>query len=315
VDPNQPVNNNQDTPAVQPPESAGAAPMQPTMDAQPPMPPLPSLPPTQPAGEQTMQPQPMPMDQPMQPTPMQGMPMGPAQPMSPGGFGAPYQQPMSSSQLSGSGSGRKKIIIIAVAVVAGLAVLGIGASLVFKKGSNPITNIVNSVKGGSEVVDRSDGTLDLSDLVDKQGSIANQDVKAKLKQQVNLKDGTSYMVTAVERNWTSTSRYTKAAAGKELIKVSMVVGNKSKEGQVYVSSSMFKVKNSAGGLQSAEFISKTDLAEALQGQDISPGKQAKGVLIFEVDKDEKVSAIVTEVKYDNYTTKEVVTIKSEVSLL
>ncbi len=200
----------------------------------------------------------------------------------------------------------KKILIIAAAV----------AVLLTSKGgtSNPVPNLTNTIKGNSDIVDRKGGTLDLSTRVDKQVTIKAQDLKAKLNQQANLSDGTSYMVTNVERNWTSTSRYLQASTGKELMKIAVVVGNKNKEGNTYVTSSLFKIKNSAGGLQDSEFVSDQDLPDALKGQDVAPGKQVKGAIIFTVDNGEKISVLVTNDKYKNYTTNQEIIVNSEVAL-
>lgn len=223
------------------------------------------------------------------------------------------QQPMTSAQLSTAPKGKKTPIIIAIAVLAAALCAG-AVLLVVKKGDEPVSKITNAIKGNDEVVGRTDGTLDLSVLINKQDTIKNQDVRAKLNQQVNLSDGNSYMITSVERNFTSSSRFLKPIDGKELIKINIVVGNRNKAADSYIIVSSFKIRNSAGGLQKPEFLEKDDLEDALTGQDIQPGKQVKGALVYRVDKDEQISALATEDQYENYTTKETITIKSEVSL-
>lgn len=288
-----------------------------------------------------------PINQPPQPTPP--IPPMPEQPLSPSQQNQPVQQatpgqvtpaaatsqqgfnpgvvPSSSSinaptpsvqPLSKQSSGSKaKVIIIIVIVIAVLGVGGVVAFLLMRNtgGSNPVSSITNTISGGNkEVIDRKDGTLDLGTLIDKQETIKNQDIKAGLNQQVNLSDGMSYMVTAVERNFSSQSRSLRVRDGKELIKISVVVGNKNKEGEAFINGAFFKLRNSAGGLLNTEFVSETDMPDALKSQSIAPGKQVKGSIIFEVDKGEAVSALVTEDQYENFSTKEKVTIKSEVAL-
>lgn len=223
------------------------------------------------------------------------------------------QQPMSPLPTP-PGSNRKKLVIIIAAVVA-VCLLGGGAFLLTRGGGDsPVSNLTNTIKGGGDIVDRKDGTLDLSDLIDKQASIKTQDLKAKLNQQVNLSDGISYMVTSVERNFTPESRSLKAGTGKELVKVTVVAGNKSKKGSAYISSSLFQIRNSAGGLINTEYVAKSEMPDVLKGESIEPGKQLKGTLVFEVEKDEKLAALVTEKQYKNYSSDKVVTIKSEVAL-
>jgi hypothetical protein len=238
----------------------------------------------------------------------------PATPPSAPAFGpGTPQPPAASAPFSSSKESKLPFIIVGIAV---LLLVVVGAFLALgKKGNNPISKAVNSVTGGSgEVVSRSDGTLDLSHLIDKQETIKNQDLKAKLNQQVNLSDGTSYMVTKVERNFTPHSDFLKADTGKEFIKINVVVGNRTKDDSLYVTSSMFQVQNSAGGLQDPVFVLQDDVSDALKSGDVASGKQISGSLIFQVDKDEKISALVTEDKYQSFTSDQKVTIKSTVAL-
>lgn len=207
---------------------------------------------------------------------------------------------------------RKKIGLIIIALVV-LTIIG-GGFLLASKGNNPVSDIANSIGGSGEVVDRSDGTLDLSNLTDTQETIKNQDLKAKLNQQVNLSNGMSYMATGVERNFVANSEFLKAADGKELIKIDMVVGNKDKQNSLYVYYGFFSIKNSAGGLQKPLYADEKDITDPLISGELASGKQIKGAIIFEVDKDEQIDFLITEDKYENYSTKDQVELKSEVSL-
>lgn len=286
MNPNQPVNPFQVSP--QPGATAGPQPQ-----------PVPT-----PAVNITGTPPPAPQ------TPQPGYPSSPTPPVY--GY-SQLSQPMSFQQPS-SGTKLKKIIIASAAVLVVAALAGGAVLLSHKSTNNPISSLTNAVKGDSDVVSRSDGTLDLSKLIDDQTTIKNQDIKAKLNQQVNLSDGTSYMILSVARNFTTDSIFLKAGSGKELVKVSLVIGNKKKEGNLYADASIFKIKNSAGGLQEPVYANSSDLADAINSQDVAPGKQLKGSIVFEVDKDEPINAILTSDQFKNYSTNENVTINSEVAL-
>ncbi|MDQ5972378.1 MAG: hypothetical protein QG553_537 [Patescibacteria group bacterium] len=262
--------------------------------------------------------QPIQPQQPQQPETPQPLvqPAIPTQPITPTPQPMATPTPPMMSANSGGGKSKKGLVIVMV-VVGVLVLVGIGAGAYFllTGSSSPASSITNAVKGSSDVQDRSDGTLDVSNLIeDKQTSLKNQDIKAKLNQQVNLSDGTSFMITKVERNYVSDSKYVKAAAGKELVKVSVVVGNRLKSGTVYATSGMFKATNAAGGSITAEFLSKDDVADAIVGTSIDPGKQLAGVVIYEVDSGEAIQAISVTNKYKNYTTEETIEVKGTVSL-
>lgn len=304
--PNDPSNNNPgQAPAPFPPQPPTPPPsLQPT--------PQPAPQPSDPFSYQQQQPAtnpfaaaPQPAVQPpVQPYAPTGLPTAEQPPVThqPQPVGSPFPAAPAHS------NNNMTMMLIAAGIVV-LALVGGGIWWFTSSGGNPLS----SITGGGDVVSRSDGTLDLSTLVDTQKDIKAQDIKAKLNQQVNLADGLSYMVTKVERNWQTDSVYLQPKAGKELIRISLVVGNKAKEGNSYISSSLFRLKNSAGGLQTAEFPTKEEDPELLEGDDVAPGKQVKGTVIFEVDKDEKVLFATTQ-DYQNYSTNEKVTIASEVTL-
>jgi hypothetical protein len=244
--------------------------------------------------------------------PQQFGPMQPAQPMTPQPM-AP--QSFNSSQSSNSSSKLKIIIPVALVFI---VILGVSVFLLTKKdsgsSSNPVTNVANKIKGNSEVVSRSDGTLDLSTLIDKQASIKNQDVKAAMNQQVNLANGMSYMVTKVERNFVPASKYAAASAGKEMVKVTIVAGYRAKSGSLYISQSDFTLKTIIGAEVRGEFSIDSDLADRLKSTTLDPGKQVTGAILYEVPKDEKITAIITEENYKNLSSSEKVAIKSSVTL-
>lgn len=263
-------------------------------------------PPPQPQFGVTPEPQPQPQFQPQAESPQSPQPA----------FGQPApayggQPAMTASAQHGGSKG--KFVMIAIVGVVILALLGGLAWWLLGSGNNPISSVVNNVTGGSDVTDRNDGTLDLGSLIDKDVAIKSQSLTGKLNQQINLSDGLSYMVTKVERDVASPSKFVKVDAGKELIKVTLVVGNRAKSGDLYVYSSTFQVKNSAGGLQASEFITDDEATDVLSNVTVNPGKQTTGTLFFMVDKGEAVS-LATEAKYQRIGGSETATLTSEVAL-
>lgn len=245
-------------------------------------------------------------------TPPTDTPLAPTTPQAP-------VTPPSVAPLSANSTKKSKAPLIIIIVVVAVLLLGGATTAIFlltrKKGGNPITNAVNSVKGTSDVEDRSDGTLNLSGtLIDEQDTIKTQDLKAKLNQQVNLSNGDSYMITAIERNFVSSSRYLKASSGKELVKVSLVVGSRNKDGNYYAST-FGKLRAANGAEFRAKLVSKSEEPEAMQSGEIAGGQQQKGFVIFEVTKDEKPLVFATEDKYKRIGGNgEEVTLKSQVTL-
>jgi Domain of unknown function (DUF4352) len=232
-------------------------------------------------------------------------------------------QPFSPSPMpAGNGGGsRQRMIIMIVAIVVVLGLAGVAIAMLAggdKKENNASTSEQSS--GGNEessseesaVVDRTDGKLDLAKLIDNKSNMKAQDLTGKLNQQLNLNDGLSYMVTAVERNWASTDPLTKPAAGKEFIKLSMVVGNRHKtDGFNYSYSGTFTVKDAAGKEYETVFA---DTSETLEGGTINSGEQKSGIVVFEVPTGADIPYVVTSKKYINNQTYEEVTVASKVEL-
>ncbi len=283
------------------PMAAPAAPVEPQ-----PFTPQPNMQPAQPA------PAPNPFAAPVQP-PSPFAPHSQSQPMAQ----MPPQQPQPAMPIAHHGTNSRPPIMI-IAVVAGVLLLaGAGAASYFlffnQNGSGP-AGLLGNIGGTPDVMDRPDGTLDLSNLIDTDKTIKNQSIKAKIKQQVSLSDGLTYMVTAVERNYVSSSKYFKPNAGKEFVRVSFVVGNRDKKTSLYLSSSQFKAKNSAGGLRAAEYATDEDVADAMVAQEIDGGKQVKGSYVFQVDKGETFSIVTNQEYVKLGSDGQKATLASEVSL-
>ena len=198
------------------------------------------------------------------------------------------------------------VVIIAVAVI-----LILNGS---KKTSSNSTSSSSSSSSTSlqDVMNRTDGTLQLGSLIGAQSTIKAQSLAAKMNQQVNLSDGVSFMVTKVTRNFVNTDPYGAPVAGKELVKIDLVVGNRDKINPIY--NSYYYLKNPAGGLIDPSFVDAKYNPDVFSSSvSIEPGTQKKVSLIFTVDKGEKVS-FVYSADYENYTTQKKITVYAEVTL-
>lgn len=264
-------------------------PQNPEPVAQPAPQPLPPTPPVEPAAPPVIAPQ-APAAQ------VAPDPAAPQQPVTPVGQAASF-----NSQPAGSGGGKKTVIIIVVIVVVLLILVGgsVAAFLLMRSsgsGSGSGTGVsLGSLTKPKDVFDRPDGTLELQPLIDEQDTITAQDLTGKLNQQINLSNGLSFMVTKVERNWVSTAKYDQPDAGKEFVRVHMVVGNRTQSGSI---SNRFELQNAAGGRVKDEFIAESALPDQLSlFTSIDPGNQKTGSMVFQVNKDETPISLVYNTEY------------------
>lgn len=222
---------------------------------------------------------------------------------------APYQaQPYLLPSSSMSGARKLSILIAVVFVLIGVVIT---TAVAFKKDTNDSAATSSQV---SDVIDRNDGTLDLSALISRNETIKTQELTGKLKQQLNLSDGKSYMITAIERNFVSPVTTFKPADGKEFVKVTVVFGNRNKEESILVAPSAFELLNSATTLYKPKTVTDIDLPSVFKQDTLASGKQIKGDIIFEVTKDDKLLSIVTDDKYKNNATNEDIRVSSKISI-
>ena len=242
----------------------------------------------------------------------------------------PTSAPVSTDQtqtppILGAPKSKKGLII---GLIAGGAVLLVGLAILLffllgNKGSdtastgNPVVDAVKDVvTPENEVVDRPDGTLDLSDKVDGNKEVANQDITAKLNQQVNLSDGGSFMVTKVERNFTGfDARYFKVKEGEEAVAVTIVAGSRSTAGTGINKNALTLSAPSNDAIKST-FASSLAKVDGLldSANNLEEGQQVSGKLLWIVKSGETPLALKYSVSYTNYTTAAVVTLKAAINL-
>lgn len=148
---------------------------------------------------------------------------------------------------------------------------------------------------GPEVVDRSDGKLDLSHTIDSKYSAKDQDIKAGLNQQISLVDGLCFMVTGYEKDWKPHSSFSKPkSASNYFVKLHLVIGSRDKPDHDKAALYSSELQNiTADGKKHKDITYYTygsDLPDgenditSLDGNKVEPGEQKEGVIVVEVPK-------------------------------
>jgi hypothetical protein len=174
------------------------------------------------------------------------------------------------------------IVIVVIAVVAALVIAAMNS-----KGSAPPPSNNNTQDAPSDaaadIVPRTDGQLDLSAKVDTVSSVKEQTIKAKLKEQVNLSSGFSFMATKIEP-YTSADPAVKPGAGKQFVIVSVTVGNRAQATATSVSYLDFKLRDIGSNLLAGHSSTQAILGNALANPTaLKPGDQVAGNIVFEVN--------------------------------
>ena len=98
-------------------------------------------------------------------------------------------------------------------------------------------------------------------------------------------DDKEVTVTNVARNYNTGNEFSKPKDGKEFVKVTVEIKNKSKSDISY-NTFDFKIKNSDGALQGAE-AETYSLSDSLSSGQLSENGKIKGSMVFEVPKGDK----------------------------
>jgi Domain of unknown function (DUF4352) len=258
------------------------------------------------------------------PTPTPVANLAPAAPF------APVAQPETASPFGTPPTGApqppkksKKGLIIA-AIAAGILLLaGIGAGVFALMSNNadgdkPATvaeAVKQAVSGNKEVIDRTDGTLDLSKSDDGKQEITAQDVTLKVNQQVNLSDGLSLMVAKVQRDFTGfDSKYVTVKDGNEVVAVTVVVGARSEEGARFSKSVLTMSAPSNEKISSTFASSLAKVENILSASSLDKNEQVSGVILYQVAKGEQPLTLNYAAPYKNYGSGETVTLKVKINL-
>ncbi len=215
----------------------------------------------------------------------------------------PEQQPISEDLnvppvKSGGGAIKKILLVVVIIIVAG--VLGGGGYMLGftsgkTKGSNEAAAQFQADQAKQQEAatqkddtaddskSKSDDKLDLSTLQDP--IYKDETVEGKVGEQVAAGDGFVLEVTKLERNFKTDDTNYKLDANSELVKVDFLMGNISKDQSKDISSFNFRLENSSGAQLIPETISEYD--GKFDTTTLKPGSQAKGSIVYKVNKDEK----------------------------
>jgi hypothetical protein len=265
-------------------------------------------PPQGPPAGYPQQPQQGPMGYPQQPGPGGYIPPYPQQqgPQgSPGPMGQPNGMQQGPPQSPGYNpyaftdeyamppvkkAGPSKMILAGIGILGLVAVAILVLTMTSNTGNN--SNDGNTQDQGTttststankDVVDRSDGLLDLSSKITLSKTLKAQSLQGKVKQQVNLSSGFSFMVNKLE-NYTSPNDTTKPADGKKFIVATVVVGNRLDTGNLSVSYLDFRLRGADNTLIAGHVVTNELLDNKLASpSELKPGEQITGKVVFEVN--------------------------------
>lgn len=198
------------------------------------------------------------------------------------------------------------VVKIAIIVIA-LLVLGVGGWFAYSFLNKPSTTGSSSSSTGNQakgydgiktVEPLKNGKLNLNPTFDNNTDLRTQTIKAKVSEQVNMSDGNSFAVTKVERNYQGANNI-KPYAGKEFVALTIAYGNRRAEDKGAISKGDLKMRDSAG--KDELYSLATPLSStgnfAVEDYDLPPGEQKTGILVFEVNKDEKPLTLVYKQSY------------------
>lgn len=139
---------------------------------------------------------------------------------------------------------------------------------------------------GPELVDRSDGTLDMSKRFDTKYTTHEQNITAKVGQQINLSNGTTMIITKVDPNFPQPKYAYLAKPDDQLVKIWATFGNRSKKTQYASPYFDYRKPDGTTKLASSLFLLDKDLLpgennlrDAPNGYD--PGQTFTGVSVLE----------------------------------
>lgn len=180
------------------------------------------------------------------------------------------------------------IIVIAVAVLALLA-----AAIYFWPKLNTQQSAQNTQDPKANQDIKIPETLDLPPMIDPHKVSVNENIKAKLGDQVHLTSGTSLALTSVDYAWEYKIDTTKFVTsedtdfnGEKFIAITLLIGNREANELKYFSYSNFNLKNSEGqhlaGSDITLYAPKVEEAGFVRTAVLEPGQQEKGFMLFEI---------------------------------
>lgn len=192
----------------------------------------------------------------------------------------------------------KKILFVVLGLVVVVGLLGggyfAGLSSGKTQGKNEATaafqaELAKQQESKKESTDKNaketpvDTELKLGDLQDPQ--YKDETVEGQIGKPVTAGDGFVLEVTKLERNFKVDDPNYKLDDGSELVKVDFLMGNIGKDNPKTISNFNFRLENSTDAQLVPETIDKYD--GKFDTTTLKPGAQAKGSIVYKVNKDEK----------------------------
>ena len=175
------------------------------------------------------------------------------------------------------------IIFPILGIVFGILTFALGTSVysIFSSGTSSSTS--SSQSSSTSSAQNSNSSSSNSTQKSSSGSSSKQNENKEYKVgDVISWAGREITVTNVDKKYVP--EYSKAKSGKEFIKVTINVVNKSSS-DISVSPSYFKVKDSTGAKEGHESCTYS-LSDTFESATLSPGGSRKGSLVFEVNEDD-----------------------------
>lgn len=138
-----------------------------------------------------------------------------------------------------------------------------------------------------------DAELQLGDLKDPK--YVDETIDGEIGKQVSASDGFVLKVTNIERNFTSTDPNYKLDSSKELVKVNFLIGNVTREKAKDIGSFNFRLENASNAQLTPENIASYE--NKFDTIKLEPGSQAKGSIVYAVNKNETPLKFVREQRY------------------
>lgn len=135
--------------------------------------------------------------------------------------------------------------------------------------------------------------LDLGKLIEPK--YVDETIDSEVGKQEQASDGFVLKVVNIERNFKADDPNYKLDTSKELIKINFLMGNVDKSKAKDISSFNFRLENSAKALLTPENIAAYD--GKFDTVKLDPGGQAKGSIVYAVNKDEKPLNFTREQRY------------------
>lgn len=145
----------------------------------------------------------------------------------------------------------------------------------------------NTEKTNDSKSDSSSGAEDLKNKEFKVGDVISY-------------DGKELSVTKVERNWSTGNEYIQPSSGKEYVRVTVKINNKSDD-TINYGEFDWQMKDSSGDIKDTTYLSNDDGTELGSGE-IAKGGSKTGSVVFEVPAGDKGLTLLYKSEFWNDTT-------------